>query len=194
MCYICSINTVYADCLNEDVGRVTELAKNITVNYAFIGGRDYDDILQIYSLSFDFGELDGEVYVKETHHKISDFFKSNEGLSVEAGKYSFDVYYKGCENTKLRHIDLELPLFNKYSLREECNGLQDKVDICREWYQGSITEDYFDEYMKKNDSSGFVFDINFIYKYKWFVISGFGVLAIIGVIFMIRGFRKNRLD
>lgn len=194
LCYICFIDNAYASCLREDIDRVKELAKNITPNYEFVGEREFGDVDQTYSLSFDFAGLDDEIYLQEVNHKTSNFYTSGEGAFVESGKYSFDVYYMGCEDVKLRTIDLELKEFNKYSLKKECEGLGDTVDICGEWYQGSITDEYFNSYMKKNYPIKFKFDINFIVKYKWYVISGFGVLAILGIIFMIRGFKRNRLD
>lgn len=194
LCYICFIDNAYASCLREDIARVKELAKNITANYEFVGERDFDDVDQTYSLSFDFAGLDDEIYLQEVNYKTSNFYTSGEGVFVEAGKYSFDVYYMGCEGTKLRNIELELKDFNKYSLKEECNGLQDTVDICGEWYQGSITDEYFDSYMKKNHPKKFKFDIDFIVEHKWYVISGFGIIAILGIVIMMRGIKKNRLD
>ena len=86
------MDNAYASCTNEDIGRVKELAKNITANYEFVGERDFDDIDQIYSLSFDFAGLDDEVYIKETNHKIGDFFSSEDVTFVDAGIYSFDIY------------------------------------------------------------------------------------------------------
>ena len=194
LCYMCFINNAYASCTNEDIARVKELAKNITPNYEFVGNKDFDEVTQVYDLHFDFAGLDGEVYLTEVNHKIADFYSSSEGVSVDADKYTFNVYYLGCEGVKVRTIDIELKEFNPYSTRKECNGLRDSVNICGEWYQGSITDEYFNSYMKKNYPIKFKFDINFIAKYKWYVIAGFCVIAVLGIFVMIRGIRKNRLD
>ncbi len=194
LCYMCFMDSVYASCTNEDIARVKELAKNITPNYEFVGNKDFDEVTQVYDLSFDFVGLDGEIYLTEVNHKIADFYNSSEGVSVDAGKYKFDVYYLGCEGIKLRTMDIELKEFNHYSSRSECEGLKDTVDICGEWYQGNITDEYFDSFMKKNNPKKFKFDINFIVEYKWYVISGFGVIAILGIVIMIRGIKRNRLD
>lgn len=194
LCYICFMDNAYASCLREDIDRVKELAKNITVDYEFSGDKSLGDIMQTYSLSFDFAGLDDEVYLTEVNHRVGDYFNSQDIYLVEFGKYTFDVYYNGCEGTKIRTIDFELKKFNTYSAREECEGLQNAVDICGEWYQGSITDEYFDSYMKKNHSKKFKFDINFIVEYKWYVIAGFGIIAILGIIVMIRGIKRNRLD
>ena len=48
--------------------------------------------------------------------------------------------------------------------------------------------------MKKSKKSDFTFNLNVISKYKWYIISGFGVLGIIGVIVMIRGIKKSKLE
>ena len=194
LCYICFIDNVYASCTNEDIGRVKELAKNITVDYEFVGIKKYGDASQFYSVSFDFGELENEVFAQDVNDKEMKFDLSNVGAYLYAGKHTFNIYYSKCAKVKLRTIEVDLKKYNEYASRDECKGLQDTVDICGEWYQGNISEDYFVNYMKKNHSKKIKFDINFIVEHKWYVIAGFGVIAIIGIIFMVRGFKKNRLD
>ena len=76
---------------------------------------DFGDGAQFYDLSFDFGELNGKVYAHEINYRTADFFETNEGLIVESGKYTFDIYYRGCEGVKVNTITVELKKFNEYS-------------------------------------------------------------------------------
>ncbi len=188
------INNVYALCSNEDIGRVKELAKNISVDYEFVGEKDFDFASQTYSLSFDFHELEGEVYVQNSNRKNMIFNSSDEGFLVDAGDYNFDIYYNGCEGVKLRTISVSLKEYNKYASRKECNSLKGKVDVCDEWFQGDVTEDYFMSQIKNyNNKEGLSFN-SFIVRY-YFWILGIGVVLIILIIFfVIRSIKKNRLD
>ena len=196
MCFslLYGIDSVYAECTNEDIGKVKELAKNISVDYEFVGDKDFDFVTQTYSLSFNFGELEGEVYAQNSSRKSMNFYSSDEGLLVEAGNYNFDIYYNGCEGVKVHNINVSLKEFNKYSSREECNSLKGKVDVCDEWFQGDITEDYFMSQIKKyNDNEGLSFN-SFIVKYYFWIV-GIGILLIILIIFLvIKNIRDNRLD
>ena len=197
MCFslLYGTNSVYAKCTNEDIGRVKELAKNINVNYEFVGNKDFDMVTQTYSLSFNFHELEGEVYAKNTNNRNMIFFNSSNSFLVSAGTYNFDIYYNGCEGVKVGSISVVLKNFNRYSLREECNSLTEKIDVCDEWFQGDITEDYFMSQVKKynNNKIGYSFN-SFIVKY-YFWILGVGLLLILLIIFLvIRNIRKSRLD
>ncbi len=189
-----NVCNVYAKCINEDIIKVTELSKNIQVNYEFVGEKSYDGINQSYAVSFNFGDLENEVYAKEVNEKNLVFYKSNDGKIIDAGSYNFDIYYNGCEGIKVNTINVDLKKYNKYSLRDECNGLQGKLDVCDEWYQGNVTENIFMNVINDYQSKNFVINENTIQKNIYWIIGGLGCFVVLLIIILVIRAKRNRLD
>lgn len=196
MVFIFNINPslVHAKCTNEDIIKVTELSKNIQANYEFMGQKDFDDVMQLYSLSFDFGELEDEVYIETVNNKKLTFYNSSDGYIVDAGTYGFDVYYNGCEGVRVNHFSLELKKFNRYSSRDECKNLKGKLDVCDEWYQGDISENVFIKKVSDYNGSSNVLNKYNMKKYRYFIIGGIVIVGLLIIVFIISRIKKNRLD
>ena len=51
----------------------------------------------------------------------------------------------------MRTIKLNLPKYNVYSLRKECEGINEEdLEICGKWYQGELNDEIFNKKIKEN--------------------------------------------
>lgn len=63
--------------------------------------------------------------------------------NVESGIKKVSIYFDICD-TLLITKTLNIPIFNKYSQREECNGITD-LDVCMEDYKYQLNESTFNK-------------------------------------------------
>lgn len=66
--------------------------------------------------------------------------------NIESGIKRVSIYYDRC-NEILITQKLDIPIFNKYSQREECNGITD-LDVCKEDYEYQLNEGTFQKKLK----------------------------------------------
>ena len=194
--FLFNISNIKAEtCDAEDMIKVKELVKSIPANYEYVGNLELAYDLQAYEVWFDFGELDGKIYISEANNRNSQkIYHSNERLKVNSGLVKFNVYYDTCAEEKIGTISIDLKKFNEYSIRTECVNLQEE-EICDAWYQGTIDENYFseivDNYLEENNNNSI---INFILNYYLYIIGGIIILILIIILLSIRHRRRNRLD
>ena len=67
--------------------------------------------------------------------------------NIESGIKRVSIYSNTC-NTLLLTKTLNIPVFNKYSQREECNGITD-LDVCMEDYKYQLNESIFQKKIKE---------------------------------------------
>lgn len=67
--------------------------------------------------------------------------------NVESGLKKVSIYFDICD-TLLITKNLNIPVFNKYSQREECNGITD-LDVCMEDYKYQLNESIFQKKIKE---------------------------------------------
>lgn len=206
ICFLFMIGSVGVKaeaCDNEDIAKLKELVKNITYHSEYVGARDLRIDLQSYDVSFDFGELDGKIYIADSVRDDSNkVYHSTDKFRVESGSRSFYIYYDSCDGKYLGKIDVQLKKFNEYSLRDECFRYEDtNVDVCDEWYQGSLTNsqftkaisEYYEEKKEEvNDTSMSFKDI--ITTYYYYFIGVCILLIAIIIILVIKHIKDSRLD
>lgn len=195
-----SIN-VHADmCDMADVASKKELVKNITYRYEWAGNKMLQTDLQSYRVTFDLVGLDSQIYLSDVAggngQKI---YNSNEALILQSGSNSVYVYYDNCRDEFLGIINIDLKKFNPYSLRSECLDVSG-LEICDEWYQGTVSEDEFLSLIHKSKAEDEKVDITsmsvseIISTYYFYFIGVCVLLIVIIVILTIRHIKSNRLD
>lgn len=202
LCFFISTSIGYAD--ECDVAKLKELAKSIEVSSEF----DYDSLdMGIYnSNNVTIYGLTDELYVTTKDKSTAFTFNDREEDGsikqlIAYGNDKLEVYSTYCSVGVLRTIDLDLKRYNVYSEADECKDLKDKVSVCSEFYEKSLTYDEFlkeIEKYKKNDItdvSNMKDKVVSFIKDNIIVISILLVLIIGGIVFaIIRKIKKNRLD
>lgn len=186
-------NVKASECDRNDVNSLKELAKTVTYNYNYVGEPvDY----QLYNISFD--NIEGNFYIKDKDDNIVN--KNLQVISTESGNRSFRVYSTKC-NVIVRTISVDLPKFNERYLSDECNGLEDVLDVCGEWYQGTLSDDNFinviNKYYEDNpEESNNLIDnvVSFATKHYYLIGVGTLILIIAIILLIIRHRKRSRLD
>ena len=184
-------------CDNEDVARLKELASHVYADYEYIDSDSGDEsegdikVFDTYSVSV-FG-LTQELYVLINNEKY--YFDSVEAgvldLVFPSGTIDFSVYSTRCDGVEFHNFSVTLPKFNTYSLREECKQLKDlDLEVCDEWYQGSLNDITFnaivDKYLSEEENKSSISE--FFQNYYLFMI---GVILLV-VIIIIAFFRHRK--
>lgn len=194
---------VYADiCDNADIQRLKELANIVDVSYEYIEnsstGNSEDDswIDNMYYVFV--SNLNEELYIKKgtREYYYSDVKDGVLQFIQNSGTIQLVIYSNACSGKVLRTINLELPKFNTYSYRQECNDLAElNLDFCDEWYQGYLDDRIFDSliepYINGDISEVTFFDriIQLLRQYYIFII--LGLLVIVGIILFWKNYRKR---
>lgn len=145
-------SNVSADvCDNGHIARLKELAKQIDVNYEYIDHSDdikkgTDDIFVVNSYLVSLNLLSDELYV--TNDLMEYYYDSTSNGSVEfivnSGRLDLVIRSSRCAGYKIDTVSINLPKFNTYSYKSECDKLKEyNLDVCNPWYQGSINDKIF---------------------------------------------------
>ena len=187
---ICSVNASVCDA--EDIAKVKAFASNLTPKYTHIG---YSGNWQAYLVEFDFGEYNGKFSFAESN--MSGVTPSNESITVNSGYRSIDIFYNNCAYYKIATVSVDIPYFNKYSIRSDCIGLEDSLDVCDPHYEGKITESSFKEvvtqYTIKNEKNDFNL-FEFVKKYYFYFIFVCIFLIVLIVYLVIQHNKHYKLD
>lgn len=206
-----SIPICKADCSNEEIADLKKEVNKVKVEYEHIddfetddGEKDYNrfnvNIINIpnnYYIMFD----DGLNYkLVPTDGKITQILSN--------GKWTIKIYSDKCDNV-IDTITFRLPKFNIYSLDPLCKGVDgEKFPLCGKYYEYEVSYDSFKQRVEnyritnnikdsdnsniKNEKNYFKIIINYLNKYKLYIISGVGVIILITVITIIIKKRRNR--
>ena len=187
---ICSVNASVCDA--EDIAKAKAFASNLVPTYTYAG---YSGNWQAYLLEFDFGEYNGKFSFAESN--MSGVTPSIEGIIVNSGHKSIDIFYNTCAYHKIATVSVDIPYFNKYSAQSECDGLEDSLDICNPHYEGKITKSDFAESISKYEEEHRENKFNlfeFVKKY-YFYFLGVCIFLIILIIYLIIQHNKHyKLD
>lgn len=188
-----------------DTNRLKELAKMVDVTSEI----DYDSVsLGIFGANIvTISGLSEELFAITDDGSVGFYFDEGEVGSVirrvDSGVEKIKIYSVKCPDTLLRTIDLTLKQYNPFSTYTECNGLEDKIDVCFEYLDKNIT---YEEFIKqinkyKNDNNinskvdeteDNILDIlkeNLVLV----VIAGFVIIGVV-VFFIVYRAKKKRLD
>lgn len=199
------VGEVDADvCDNDDIAKLKEIAKLVTVTSDYIEEYEQDDNYGVYNVGVHgltneiYGELISSSSITSFNYDDSD---SNGDVEKEiiSGKYKLYLYSSNCDNTLLRKVEVALPVYNVFSTYDECKEINENdLKVCNKFLDENITyEDFIkniNEYKNKIDKNKGAKEESLITKYKYvFIIVG--VVFVITIIFiLIRNHKRNVLD
>lgn len=146
---------VKAECSDAELNRLRAQAAQVKITYEYRSDLSQDgDVFDLIVTG-----LTDEIYIHENKSGslvigmsyVSDGIGRVKAYFATSGTYAFLVYsYNPSCMDKLRTVTVTVPKYNKYADREECNGIDTtKFILCDKWYQGNITEDYFQARLAK---------------------------------------------
>ena len=196
-------SNVFADiCDNEYIKDLKELAEQVSVTYEYLDNKS--DLYKENNTKDTFNpKLTDDVYyanVDLISNKLYFVLASKKysyktepiKLVVGSGNLELEIRSRECWNEKLRTISLKLPKYNTYSYRIECDDLKGfNLDVCDPWYQGTVTENIFEEEVSKYLANDENVIINFL-KNNYLYFCFFGVLLVILVV-VFKGYRKKNV-
>lgn len=193
----------YAEECNYD--KLREVASAIDVQTEI----DYDsmdmgifnhNIITVYGLTDD-------IYAMANDNSVGFFYDEvvNGSVSKSVDISDFDIleiYSISCPNERLKVINLSFEKYNIYADRAECEGLEDKVDVCSKTYDKDITSQEFlnkiEAYKnslddsQNNDSSNTF--LNIIKEHVSLIIVGTILLVGLFIFLIIYKVKRNKLD
>lgn len=198
------VGEVDADvCDNDDIARLKEIAKLVTVTSDYIEEYEKTDNYGVYNVGVHglTDEIEGELVSDDSisSYNYADSTNGNLEKEVGAGKKTLYLYATNCDNTRLRRIEVNLPVYNVYSTVDECKGISgEDLKVCSKFLDDDITYDTFvktiNEYKNKIEKDKNVKKESFISKYKYVFIE-LGIVAVVIIIFVaIRNHKRNVLD
>lgn len=119
--------------------------------------------------------------------------------NIESGVKKISIYFDRC-NELLITKTLNIPIYNKYSQREECIGITD-LDVCKEDYRYQLNESTFqkkikeynetkklEEQEKKENKTSLFFNniIKFLKDYYLYIICAIVVVVSITIYIVVR--------
>ena len=207
-----SIPYIKADCTSEELKELKKETKQIKIIYEHMGkvtteegGTDYNKFsVDIVNIPDNYYIIvnDGLNYKEEPQNNKVNVILSN-------GSWTINIYSNKCES-EIDTIRFKLPRFNIYSLDPLCEGVDgEKFPLCGKYYEYDVSYDSFKQRVehyrttnniKKSNNSNdtenkknyFEIIINYLNKYKLYIISGVGVIILITVITIIIKKRRNR--
>jgi len=148
---ITNVYDVHASCTNKELNTLKQLASNIKFSYEL-----YDDtynenhtyyfniLVANFGKEFYFVDMDGMEFRYMQNLEVDG--SRNLRVVDEGILYSLEVYTSNetsCPNTKIVTKKIEIPYYNDYSQREECDGIEE-FSLCQKYYDGYIeSEEYF---------------------------------------------------
>lgn len=209
---ISNIEKVRAEsCSTKELNNLKQLAHNIKLSYDLHDDTYNENHTYYFDLSvtnfrkeFYFVDSDGQEFrYMKTLEKDG---IRNLRVVKEGTNYNLNVYASnetGCPDTKIVTKKIEIPYYNDYSQRKECQGIED-FSLCQRYYDGYIeSEKYFleqvEKYKKgelpdekvKGDEGIFASIISFLSSHLLIVIPSVIVLLLV-IVVIIRRIIKAR--
>lgn len=205
---------VKAECDNDRLNEIKNLAKNIEITYELdteldkeknYSENDYGDEVQEGNMKVIITGLSYGLQLKdETTHRTFYYFQAEDGtiiLNKEInGSRTFKVYSNECEKN-VRTISVKIPRYNEYSTDPLCEGIDaSELKICGTWYEKEVDYDTFkkdvesykqrlaeEQRLKELEDKNILKKVvTFFEKYYLYFIIGAVVLIAVTIIIIIR--------
>lgn len=200
---------VYASCANEELLDLKKKANDIKVSYKHLGLVESGDGNSNYnSFSVVIKNIDDDFYLNAT--RLGGVrLEPNDGeikLILETGKWNINIYSDKCD-VLVDNIEFKLPRFNMYSLDPLCKGIDgNDFRLCGKYYEYDVSYENFvdrvtyyrsvnkiyssDKKDDNNDNNLFNNVLDFLMRYKLYVIITLSILLVLLFILLI--IRKRR--
>lgn len=131
--FIIMLSTVKAHCNNEEIIRLTNLAKNVNVSYT------YDENKKNFQINF--ANVSDDIIILEVSN--NKYYSSYPEITIgnyKSGKYKFSIYAKdrNCFEEELVSKYIELPFYNKYHNYIECQNYKE-YSYCNKWLKSELS-------------------------------------------------------
>lgn len=141
---IAMISSVKAYCSDEEVIRLSNLAKNVNASYM------YDENTKRFQITFT-NTTDDIAIFDFSSNKYYSSYPEITIKNFKSGKYKFYIYAKdkNCYEEELTSKYIELPFYNQYYDSIECQKFRE-YSYCNKWLQSNLSYDIWkqkiDEY------------------------------------------------
>lgn len=206
-----NIPHIKADCTTEEIKELKKETKQIKIVYEHIDNATTEDGDTDYNkFSVDVINIPNNYYimVNDGLNYKSEPQNNKVNMTLSNGSWVVDIYSNKCES-RVDAIKFKLPRFNKYSLDPLCKGVDgEKFPLCGKYYEYEVSYDSFKQRVenyritnniKDSDNSDTKKQDNYIElimeylnKYKLYVISSIGVIILVLVIVFAIKKRRNR--
>lgn len=144
-------------CTTKELNTLKQKAVNIKTSYELYDSTYNEN--HMYYFNIFLTNFSNEFYIVDLDGQEFQFMNDLEKDGIrqlrvvrEGIRYNYTVYTSNetkCPNTKIITKTIEIPYYNDYSQREECNGIEE-FSLCHEYYGGLIkSDDYFKEQVQK---------------------------------------------
>lgn len=187
-----------ATCDSNDIARLKEIAKNVTVTYEY--DRESSDLGSFGLYLVTVSGLTEEIYgIVDLGSEQKGFFYTDDNSGVVEkhftnGSNKLNIYSTDCQEV-IRTIKVELPYYNDFSTYEQCDGISgDELYVCNEFLDKQISYSTFENEIKKykNNLKEEVKKTN-VYS-KWFLVIGIVVVLVVLICIGVRKIKNNKLD
>lgn len=193
-----AITSVKAEtCDNNYKQYLKELSSRINYQSNYVGAIGGDTDYQTYEIYFE--NLGADFYITDYNNNIY-FGKDGDKNYVESGQNNFKIYSSKC-NMLVDIITVDLLKFNEQSLNSLCDGLDNKLDVCSEWYQGNVSDsllkkkvDEYDEIHVIKEENIFAHILDYIISSYYIFIPLFLGVILVVIFLVIRHRNRNVLD
>ncbi len=162
MCFTFKINDIYADELEKILEPYKKEAEKVTARYQLDENyTDENDNKKNGIFIIEISNLTEDLKVKIDDGDFIRYDKTDNGTlilnGIESGIKKIYIYSVKVP-TYLRTITVNIPKYNYYSEREECNGIsKEELDVCDKWYKYELNETTFlkkiNEYKKTQEEN-----------------------------------------
>ena len=190
-----------AVCDNNHIEQLIKLAEQVDVSYEYIDNSDViveggDAEYPVNSYVVSVNLILEELYISNggDDYYYTDSVDGIVSFTSNSGKLDLEVRSSKCGGYSLRNISINLPKFNIYSSKLECEKLKEyELDICDPWYQGAVNDLIFysevNKYLSEDDISFFDKILNFLQSY--YLIIGGGILVVVLIVWVVIIHRKR---
>lgn len=189
------------DCTKEQIAQLKEISKNVVINYEYVDNIDdyfKSDDFVINNMYYLFvSGLGNDLILSDEDYNI--YSSDGELGTFPAGKVNFNVISKNCYfDTSLRKIEVKLPIFNSYSLTDECKKLKEyNLEVCDAWSFETLDVEMFyaaiEPYLFQNES--FFSKLKESFFENKFVLIGLSVLVLgILLVYIYRRYKRGVLE
>ena len=199
--FLCITSVSAKECTTQELRELKQLAKKVEIGYEFDEKNKYFRV-SIHNLKEGLETSVGyDNYTYTTKNKGN--FRLNSTY-FSGYEFKLNIYANGktnCKDELLYTVKKTLPVYNIFSTRKECKGLENE-EICRKWYDYTeISEEEFIEKITKlksvrNNKKENVFNIiiNFFIEFWYLFIIVVLISVVVIVIKIIRVNKNKKID
>lgn len=201
---------VNASCTDEEINNLKELADDIKITYKYLGKIEEEDGIFDNQYEVKVKNMPNDLFISLYNGTI--ILTPSDGEIVTTfnnGTWDLKIYSNNCD-TLIDSIEVFIPRFNEYSLDPLCEGIDgDDFPLCGKYYEYEVSYESFKErvnYYRAThnvenvddednvDDTNLIFEnlLEYIIKYRLYIVVSLVILLIILILIIIIQRRKKR--